>query len=148
MRSVIGRLSIVAALVLGVLAVTGAPVQASAASADDGCTVDFQGVWGQFRCDTWIATISFQNDTQERFVVGTDSAVWTAWNDRSGGPAHGGQWWSMGGVAKMGVWAWTDSSSNAVFQVQGEDNNFYCQYRPWGSGLWSAWFQCNDWHRP
>jgi len=103
---------------------------------------DFYGSTGTFTCYSSIWAYDLPNGTTQDFGIGTDSAVWTAWRT-SNGTVHG--WVSMGGVAIVGPVVWDDSSSNAVVQVVGTDNNYWCRYRTGSTGKWGAWFECNGW---
>jgi hypothetical protein len=71
------------------------------------------------------------NPVVQVFGVGTDSAVWTAYDGSKG-------WHSMGGVAVAGAVAWADIFSNAAVQVEGTDGNLYCRYRTGNTAKWAG----------
>jgi hypothetical protein len=78
------------------------------------------------------------NPVVQVFGIGTDSAVWTAYDGSKG-------WHTMGGVAVAGAVAWADIFNNAVVQVEGTDGNLHCRYRTGNTGKWGAWFKCSTW---
>jgi hypothetical protein len=110
-------------------------------------------IGGTFYCDLdlgWTsgeATWTFPNKTTEKFVIGTNAAVWTAWSNTSGGWTGWTGWTSMGGVATAyppqfyfggkffqqagGLWT-------PRLDIVGADGGVWFRQRD-TEGNWSAW---------
>ncbi len=140
MRKLSAIVTIAAALLAGTTATAVATVpaaQPAAAAQPRQCGEDvygYDGYWGQKVCGTRTMEADWNGDgsRMEKFVIGTDNAVWHIW------PGSGG-WWSMGGSADdTSSWGW-DSAGRWV-QVMDFHQNHYCAYDR-GSG-WSGWYGC------
>ena len=98
----------------------------------------FNNYTGTFLCNASVWGFTFSNGTSQLFGIGTDSAVWTAWNGSNG-------WHSLGGRALVGFGpvAWSYPSSEAVVKVEGTDYNYWCRTRDASTGAWAGWQMCN-----
>lgn len=89
--------------------------------------------------------MGYGND--QYFVVGSDNAVWTAWEGcyMVGGTCfrtHSG-WHSLGGTVFSHVSTWKDAHDNIFIRAKGWDGHNWCRERFVYTGTWNAWWKCS-----
>jgi hypothetical protein len=136
-------------LVVGLLLVALAGVlQPQAAEATHACAVDETGHRGWRICETLPARAKFDN-RWHLFVVGTDWAIWYAWQVRPGGPWS--TWHTLGGEAwhqtvrhpyqYESPFAAADGNSLVVIVEGFPFHDLYCKRYLRGQG-WRPWQLC------
>ncbi|MFB7037606.1 MULTISPECIES: hypothetical protein [unclassified Streptomyces] len=125
------RAAVVAAAVLAGLATTAAPAQAVSHCSRSGGAV--------YICEYGVTVHRLPDGTKQEFLVGTDSAVWTRWNDKRGKWTG---WQSMGGIVS-GEIAVIDRFSGGdpwrfALSVPTPDGWRYVNIRS-HEGAWSGW---------
>ncbi|MFQ6144578.1 hypothetical protein ACLMNJ_16100 [Streptomyces seoulensis] len=119
---------VIAAAAVASVAVVAAPAQAGNCSRGGGV----------YLCEYGVTSYKLPNGTKQEFIVGTDRAVWTRWNDSDGDWTG---WTSMGGQAWSTAYAYDyDTSDPWTFRVFYYDQS--AEY--WGrnrdhNGNWSPW---------
>jgi hypothetical protein len=105
---------------------------------------------GTFWCDTSVGYLSgeawwlFPDHTRQIFVIGSDNAVWTKWDNTSGDWSG---WTSMGGISisyppKFYINGQFSTKGSGTFTpdltVVGTDHGVWHRQRG-GDGVWDAW---------
>lgn len=95
---------------------------------------------GTIICDygTNRIPLSFPNGTVEVFAIGTSHAIWTAWDNTSGGWSRA----SMGGLAYSGVTIYQNNQNPWILEitVYSSSGGLYCNFRGGTpSSGWSGW---------
>jgi hypothetical protein len=142
--------TLAAALLTVGLALGGGIASAGTAHAASGATCHDALLGGTFFCTSsgdytsGEAWWTFPNGTKQLFVIGTDNAVWTRWNNTSG---NWSAWTSMGGIAirfppqfySQGIFLVTGSGTYTPdLTVVGTDGGVWHRERG-GDGVWGAW---------
>ncbi|WMX43965.1 hypothetical protein [Streptomyces roseicoloratus] len=112
---------------------SAAPAQGPASAAAAHCSVS--GLGGAYICEYGEAWHTFPNGTRQVFVVGTDFAVWTRFNNTAG---TWSSWQSLGGTVRSGVWVDGSGTWNPTISVVGMDGERWFRHRL-SSGSWTAW---------
>jgi hypothetical protein len=98
---------------------------------------------GSFYCDSTTsgeAWYQFPNGLWQLFVIGTDNAVWTRWEE-SNGSYHG--WYSMGGYSSSYPVVLNGSGYSPQINVVGRNGTYWWyRVRSSSTGSWSAWACC------
>ncbi|MCX4549925.1 hypothetical protein OG204_17075 [Streptomyces sp. NBC_01387] len=129
------RVAVLTAAVLAGLAVTAAPAQAVSHCKDSGAV---------YICEYGVTVQKLPDGTKQEFLVGTDSAVWTRWNNTSGKWTG---WQSMGGVVSGRIvvidrWSNGDPWKFAL-SVPTPDGGRWVNARN-HEGVWTGWFPMPD----
>jgi hypothetical protein len=99
---------------------------------------------GAFYCDGSSASgeawYQFPNGLKQLFVVGSDNAVWTRWQE-SNGSYHA--WYSMGGYSLSYPVVVNGSGYSPQINVVGQDGTYWWyRVRDSLTATWSAWACC------
>ncbi|WP_042439873.1 hypothetical protein [Streptacidiphilus albus] len=133
MRRIKAAMSGAAVLVTAIagIGVAVAPAQASSTYCQ------LQG--GTYLCADGVTTTTLGNGTKEEFIVGTDNAVWTNWDDTNG---NWNGWVSMGGVVESHISIYTfgdNDPDHFAIVATGTDNNIAWDRQRSDSGSWTPW---------
>ncbi len=128
----------VLALVATATALTAAPVSASAAAAADTSICHDNSYGGDWFCAYGRHSFTFDNGTNQFFVIGPDFAVWTRWRKNGVYSA----WTSLGGKIRASYssadFILTGCGDQPVVLVVGTNNRWYLNARR-TSGSWVGW---------
>jgi hypothetical protein len=119
--------------------VVAEPVSASAAAAVDKshCTDNSYG--GDWFCAYGHHSFTFDNGTNQFFVIGPDFAVWTRWRNSSNKYSA---WTSLGGTIRSSYsssdFKLVTCKNTVAVTVVGTDNHWYIDSRK-SSGSWNGW---------
>ncbi|MFD8850323.1 hypothetical protein [Streptomyces sp. NPDC059604] len=124
------KAALLAAAVFAGLAVATTPAQASECKRGGGVYI----------CEYGVSVKKLPDGTRQEFIIGTNKAVYTRWNDTSGDWT---KWKSMGGSAKSGVsitdhWSQGDPWSFHLVITQ-TDGQFWVNGRK-RDGFWTGWY--------
>jgi hypothetical protein len=136
-------------LIVGLLLVALAGIlQPRAAEASHACAVDETGHRGWRICETMPGRVTYEG-RKHIFVVGTDYAIWYAWQRWAGGPYS--TWHTLGGQAYHneyeGIYASVYARLSTYFtptiyvKVLGTNLNFYCKSYDFHYPGWSPWYR-------
>ncbi|MFJ3876162.1 hypothetical protein ACIPW5_01730 [Streptomyces sp. NPDC090077] len=125
-------LALAGAALSGVASAAPAPAPNPAAAAGY-CHV--AGLGGDYICEYGEAWQTFPNGTRQVFIVGTDFAVWTRWNNTGGGWSD---WQSLGGTVRSGVRIEGNNTWTPTISVVGMDGERWYRHRL-NSGSWTGW---------
>ncbi|MFJ9648894.1 hypothetical protein ACWEPM_33810 [Streptomyces sp. NPDC004244] len=122
------------ALALAGAALTAGTANAAPAPAASGyCHVS--GLGGDYICEYGESWHTYPNGQRQVFIIGTDFAIWTRWNDSNG---NWSGWESMGGRAASGVRVEGNKTWNPTISHVGTDGDRWYRHRL-NSGSWTNW---------
>ncbi|MFI8912816.1 hypothetical protein ACIGW4_14520 [Streptomyces sp. NPDC053513] len=122
------KAGVMAVVAVATLTVATVPAAEASNCKFGGVTID---------CDHPVSEHVFSDGALQRFVIGTDAAVWTRWTDPQ--RTSWSSWESMGAQARSGVAVKQHHTQDSVLiGALGTDGYWWSKYRR-PSGTWNAW---------